>query len=232
MTLDERKGDVVFDTDEFPRLTSLEKLAALKPAFRENGSVTAGNASGRNDGASALLIMTREKAAELGLKPLAVVRQVASAALDPSEWFLVPVPAVRKILEDQRLSLKDFGLIEMNEASAGQCIGCMRLLDFDQELLDRRGDELLDVILSTAGAGKGAASRGGTAENSSKKGGTEKAESGKAGGPDRSRAGVVQPYGHRKTAGKERPPDPTADPGRGAGNRGPAGRRGAEIPDL
>ena len=137
MTLHERKGDVVFDTDEFPRLTSLEKLAALKPAFRENGSVTAGNASGRNDGASALLIMAREKAAELGLKPLAVVRQVASAALDPREWFLGPVPAVRKILEDQRLSLKDFGLIEMNEAFAGQCIGCMRLLDYDQELLDR-----------------------------------------------------------------------------------------------
>lgn len=137
VTVRERKADVVFDTDEFPRLTSLEKLAALKPAFRENGTVTAGNASGRNDGASALLIMTREKAAELGLKPLAVVRQVVSAALDPREWFLGPVPAVQKILQDQKLSLKDFGLIEMNEAFAGQCIGCMRLLGYDQELLER-----------------------------------------------------------------------------------------------
>lgn len=137
VTVRERKADVVFDTDEFPRLTSLEKLAALKPAFRENGTVTAGNASGRNDGASALLIMTREKAAELGLKPLAVVRQVVSAALDPREWFLGPVPAVQKILRDQKLSLKDFGLIEMNEAFAGQCIGCMRLLGYDQELLER-----------------------------------------------------------------------------------------------
>lgn len=137
VTVRERKAELVFDTDEFPRLTSLEKLAALKPAFRENGTVTAGNASGRNDGASALLIMTREKAAELGLKPLAVVRQVASAALDPREWFLGPVPAVQKILRDQKLSLKDFGLIEMNEAFAGQCIGCMRLLGYDQELLER-----------------------------------------------------------------------------------------------
>lgn len=137
VTVRERKAELVFDTDEFPRLTSLEKLAALKPAFRENGTVTAGNASGRNDGASALLIMTREKAAELELKPLAVVRQVVSAALDPREWFLGPVPAVQKILQDQKLSLKDFGLIEMNEAFAGQCIGCMRLLGYDQELLER-----------------------------------------------------------------------------------------------
>lgn len=137
VTVRERKAELVFDTDEFPRLTSLEKLAALKPAFRENGTVTAGNASGRNDGASALLIMTREKAAELELKPLAVVRQVVSAALDPREWFLGPVPAVQKILQDQKLSLKDFGLIEVNEAFAGQCIGCMRLLGYDQELLER-----------------------------------------------------------------------------------------------
>lgn len=137
VTVHGKKEDTVFDTDEFPRLTSLEKLASLKPAFREGGTVTAGNASGRNDGASALLIMTREKAGQLGLSPLAVVRQVASAALDPREWFLGPVPAVQKILRDQRLTLKDFGLIEMNEAFAGQCIGCMRLLGYDQALLDR-----------------------------------------------------------------------------------------------
>ena len=128
-----KKEDVIFDTDEYPKATSAEKLAKLKPAFHSDGTVTAGNASGRNDGASALLIMTREKASELGLKPLAVIKEVASAALDPRQWFLGPVPAMRKVMRDQNLTLKDFGLIEMNEAFAGQCIGCMRLLGYDDD---------------------------------------------------------------------------------------------------
>lgn len=131
VTVHMKKEDVVFDTDEYPRATSAEKLAKLKPAFHSDGTVTAGNASGRNDGASALLIMTREKASELGLKPLAVIKEVVSAALDPRKWFLGPVPAMRKVMRDQNLTLKDFGLIEMNEAFAGQCIGCMRLLGYD-----------------------------------------------------------------------------------------------------
>jgi len=125
-----KKEPVVFDTDEYPRQTSLEKLAALKPVFdMENGTVTAGNSSGRNDGASMLLLMSDTKAAALGLKPLAVIREIASAGVDPRLMGLGPVPATNKVLTKAGLSLDDIGLIELNEAFAAQSIGCIRELN-------------------------------------------------------------------------------------------------------
>ena len=130
-----RKADpVIFDTDEHPRQTSLEKLAALAPAFdRESGTVTAGNSSGRNDGASILLLMSKEKATSLGLRMMAVIRGVASAGVDPRTMGLGPVPATKKVLEKTSLSLNDMGLIELNEAFAAQSIGCIR----EMSLTDR-----------------------------------------------------------------------------------------------
>lgn len=94
-----KKPDIIFDTDEFPRETSMEALAKLKPAFREGGSVTAGNSSGRNDGASALLLMSERRAAELGLSPLARIRGISNAGVDPRYMGLGPVGAVKRVME-------------------------------------------------------------------------------------------------------------------------------------
>jgi acetyl-CoA C-acetyltransferase len=130
----QRKGDpVIFDTDERPMDTTVEKMAKLRPAFKKDGTVTAGNASGINDAAAALLLMSAEKAKELGLKPLAKVRACASAGVDPAFMGLGPIPAVRKILEKEKLGIGDFGTIELNEAFASQAIACMRELKCDQE---------------------------------------------------------------------------------------------------
>lgn len=124
-----KKPDLVFDTDEFPRKTTLEELAALKPAFRpEGGSVTAGSSSGRNDGASALLIASREKANELGIKPMAKILGIASAGVDPRLMGLGPVAAVRKVLKMCGLTLDGIQLFELNEAFAAQSLGCIREL--------------------------------------------------------------------------------------------------------
>lgn len=124
-----KKDSIVFDTDEFPRKTTLEQLAALKPAFQpDGGTVTAGNASGRNDGASALLLMSAEKAESLGLKPLAVIRGMACAGVDPRYMGLGPVPATKKVMELTGLTLDDMDLIELNEAFASQSLGCIREL--------------------------------------------------------------------------------------------------------
>lgn len=129
VTIPQRKSDpVVFDTDERPMDTTVEKMAKLRPAFKKDGTVTAGNASGINDGAAALLLMTAEKAADLGLQPLAKVRAFASGGLDPAYMGLGPVPAIRKILKEENLTMDDFGVIELNEAFAAQAIGCMREL--------------------------------------------------------------------------------------------------------
>jgi len=126
----QRKGDpIVFDTDERPMETSVEKMAKLPPAFKKDGTVTAGNAAGINDGAAALLLMSEAKAAELGIKPLARIRGWSSAALDPAYMGLTPIPAVRKILKAQNLKIGDFGAIELNEAFAVQAIACMRELN-------------------------------------------------------------------------------------------------------
>jgi len=134
VVIPQRKGDpVVFDTDERPMDTSVEKMAKLRPAFKKDGTVTAGNASGINDAAAALLLMSASKASELGLKPLARIRAYASAAIDPAYMGLGPIPAVRKVLKKENLAIDDFGVIELNEAFASQAIACVRELKCDME---------------------------------------------------------------------------------------------------
>ncbi len=129
----QRKGDPkVFDTDEHPRFgTTKEALAKLKPAFTKQGTVTAGNASGINDGAAAVLVMSAEKAKELGLKPKVKVVSYASAGVDPKIMGIGPVPATRKALEKAGLKLEDIDLIEANEAFAAQTLAVAADLGFD-----------------------------------------------------------------------------------------------------
>ena len=136
----QRKGDpVVFDTDERPMDTSVEKMARLRPAFKKDGTVTAGNASGINDAAAALLVMSGSKAKELGLKPLVKIRSYSSAAIDPAYMGLGPIPAVRKILNKENLTIDNFGVIELNEAFASQAIACVRELKCDMEKTNVHG---------------------------------------------------------------------------------------------
>lgn len=129
-----KKPDLIFDTDEFPRETSLEALAALKPAFKAGGSVTAGNASGRNDGASAMLLMRLEQAQAMGLKPLARIRGISNAGVDPRYMGLGPIGATQRVLAQTGLSLSDIQLIELNEAFASQSIACIRGLDLEDRM--------------------------------------------------------------------------------------------------
>lgn len=140
VSLKDRKGnEVVVTQDEHPRPdTSLEKLAKLRPIF-EGGTVTAGNASGVNDGASALLLMSAEKAKELGLKPLAKYVVGAVAGLEPSVMGLGPIYATRKALNRANLSIEKIGLIELNEAFASQSIECIKQLELDQEKVNVNG---------------------------------------------------------------------------------------------
>jgi acetyl-CoA C-acetyltransferase len=123
-----RKGDIVFDRDERPMQTDMQKMAKLKPVFKKDGTVTAGNASGINDGAAAVLLMSAEKAAELNLEPIVKINVFASAGLDPAYMGLGPVPAIRKVLKDARMTIDDINMIELNEAFAAQAIGCMNEL--------------------------------------------------------------------------------------------------------
>ena len=132
VVIPQRKGDPkIFDTDERPMETSMEKMAKLLPVFKKEGTVTAGNASGINDAAAALLLMSEKKAEELGLKPLVRIRAYASAGVDPAFMGLGPIPAVKKILHKEKLSANDFGVIELNEAFAVQAIACIKELNFD-----------------------------------------------------------------------------------------------------
>lgn len=118
-----KKGDIVFDTDEHPRRTTLEKMAGLKPAFKKDGgTVTAGNASGINDGAAAVLVMTQAKADELGLKPMARIVSYASGGVDPTIMGVGPIPATKKALAKAGLTVDDLDLIEANEAFASQSL--------------------------------------------------------------------------------------------------------------
>ena len=121
-----KKGDVVFDTDEHPRQTTPEKMAGLKPAFKKDGSVTAANASGINDSAAAVIVMSKEKADELGIKPMARVVSYASGGVDPKIMGIGPVPASKKALEKAGLTVDDLDLIEANEAFAAQSIAVGR----------------------------------------------------------------------------------------------------------
>lgn len=123
-----KKGDTVFDTDEHPRRTTLEKMAGLKPAFKKDGTVTAGNASGINDGAAAVIVMSREKAEQLGLRPMARVISYASGGVEPSIMGVGPVPATQKALAKAGLTVDDLDLIEANEAFASQSIAVGREL--------------------------------------------------------------------------------------------------------
>lgn len=130
----QRKGDpVVFDTDERPMDTNPEKMAKLRPAFKKDGTVTAGNASGINDAAAALLVMSNEKAKDLELTPLVKIKSYSSGGVDPAFMGLGPIPAVRKILHKGNLSMNDFGVIELNEAFAAQAIACIRELGCDMD---------------------------------------------------------------------------------------------------
>ncbi|EMS81122.1 thiolase family protein [Desulfotignum phosphitoxidans] len=139
VTIASRKGDIVVDTDERPMETSMEKLARLRPAFKKDGSVTAGNASGINDAAAAVLLMTEEKADELGLEKLAKIKAFASGGVDPAYMGLGPVPAVKKVLKQTGMTVKDIDMIELNEAFAAQAIGCMRELNIDVETPNELG---------------------------------------------------------------------------------------------
>jgi acetyl-CoA C-acetyltransferase len=140
VVIPQRKGGpIIFDTDERPMDTSVEKMAKLRPAFKKDGTVTAGNASGINDAAAALLVMSDDKAKDLGLKPLVRVKSYSSAGTDPAYMGLGPIPAVRKVLKKTGLSIDDFGVIELNEAFASQAIACVRELKADLEKTNVHG---------------------------------------------------------------------------------------------
>lgn len=136
----ERKRTFVFEQDEHPRPnTTIEKLAKLNPVFKKDGTVTAGNACGRNDGSSALVLMKESRAKELGLKPLARIVDWATAGVSPEIMGIGPVPAVRKLLERTSKQLQDIDLIELNEAFASQSLAVIRELDLDPERVNVNG---------------------------------------------------------------------------------------------
>ena len=139
--LPNRKGDPIrFDEDEYIKETTLEKLAALKPAFkRDGGTVTAGNASGINDGASVVIVMSKEKADELGIQPLCTIAAHASVGVDPKIMGIGPVPATKKALERAGITVADLDLIEANEAFAAQALAVSKELGFNQEIVNVNG---------------------------------------------------------------------------------------------
>jgi 3-oxoadipyl-CoA thiolase len=141
VTVPQRRGDpIVVDRDEHPRAdTSLEKLAALPAAFKKNGTVTAGNSAGINDGACVLLMMSAERAAELGLRPMARIVTSAVAGVDPAYMGIGPVPATRKALARGGLAVDAIDLVELNEAFAAQALACLRELGLDQERVNVNG---------------------------------------------------------------------------------------------
>lgn len=136
----EKKRTFLFQQDEYPRTdTSIEKLGKLRPAFKENGVVTAGNSCGRNDGAAALVIMKREKAKSLGLEPLAKIVDWATAGVSPEMMGMGPVPAVERLLKRTNKIIQEIGLIELNEAFAAQSLACIRELRLDIEKVNVNG---------------------------------------------------------------------------------------------
>ena len=146
--------EVIIDTDEGPREdTTLEQLAKLKPIFAKDGLVTAGNSCPMNDGAAAVVIMSREKADELGLKPLLKVKGFASVGLDPHYMGFGPIGAVKKVLEKTGVTLDEVELIELNEAFASQAIGCIEELGLDPERVNPNGGAIaLGHALGATGA--------------------------------------------------------------------------------
>ena len=155
ISVPQRKGEpVVVDRDEHPRAdATLDSLGRLKPAFRDGGTVTAGNASGINDGASAVLLVEAARARELGLRPMARVVSTAVAGVDPAVMGIGPVPAARKALERAGLSVDDLDLVELNEAFASQSIVCMNELGLDPERVNIDGGAIaLGHPLGSSGA--------------------------------------------------------------------------------
>ena len=144
-----RNGDVIVDTDEHPRYeitnenytlnTSVFEMGKLKPAFRKGGTVTAGNSSGINDGAAAILMMTNEKAKELGIKPMVRWLGSATAGVDPALMGFGPVPSTKKLLERLDISIDEIGLIELNEAFAAEAIGCIKRLGLNPKITNVNG---------------------------------------------------------------------------------------------
>ena len=141
VTISQKKGEpVIVALDEHPRAdTTLQKLAALKAAFRKDGSVTAGNSAGINDGAAALVMMAQSRAQKFGLRPRARIVASAVAGVDPAYMGLGPIPATRKVLQRAGLSIKDMDLVELNEAFAVQALECVRELEIDEERLNVNG---------------------------------------------------------------------------------------------
>ncbi len=137
----QRKGDPkIFDTDEHPRSgTTLERLAKLRAPFKKGGSVTAGNASGMNDGASALVVMSRDKADALGIAPMASIVSYASVGVDPAYMGIGPIPATKLALEKAGLTMDDIDLVELNEAFASQAVACARELGIDMDKINVNG---------------------------------------------------------------------------------------------
>lgn len=156
ISIPRRKQDpLIFNTDEHPRESSLEKLAALPTPFRENGSVTAGNASGVNDGAAAMLVASQEAVNKHGLKPMAKILGMATAGVEPSIMGIGPVPAVRKLLEKQGVSIDEVDVIELNEAFAAQGLAVLRELgvaDDDPRVNPNGGAIALGHPLGMSGA--------------------------------------------------------------------------------
>ncbi len=134
------KPPVIFDTDEHPRFgTTLDDLSKLTPAFKKNGTITAGNASGINDGASAAVVMSRKKAKEMDIRPMVSIRSYASVGVKPEIMGIGPIPATQKALQKAGLGLKDIDLIELNEAFASQSLAVIRELRFDMEKVNVNG---------------------------------------------------------------------------------------------
>ena len=140
ITIKSKKGEVSFEIDEFPRHgTTLDKISSLKPVFDKNGTVTAGNASGLNDGAAAVLMMKKEKATELGLKPIAKIVSFATVGVDPAIMGIGPVPAVKQALKHAKWNIEDLDVIEANEAFAAQSLAVSKELKWDMNKVNVNG---------------------------------------------------------------------------------------------
>lgn len=154
VNIPQKKGeDVVVSKDEHPRMTTIEKLAALQPAFIKNGTVTAGNSSGINDGAAALLLVGESTVKKYNLKPLALVKSMAIAGVEPSIMGIGPVPATQKALQRAGLKVSDLGLVELNEAFASQSLASIKDLGLNPEIVNVNGGAIaLGHPLGSSGA--------------------------------------------------------------------------------
>ena len=138
----ENKEAVLFNADEHPRATTIEKLAALKPAFIKDGTVTAGNSSGINDGAAALLLASEEAVKLFNLQPIAMVKSIAVAGVEPSIMGVGPIPATQKALQRAGITASDLNLIELNEAFASQSLACIKDLNLDTAKINVNGGSI------------------------------------------------------------------------------------------